>query len=150
MSLKSFLKDDLIKLNIECENRDHLLEILAEEALKRGFVTEQFLEKVKEREAAFPTGLSLSKYNVAIPHTDPEHVFEQFIAVATLEKPVSFHLMDDKNKEADIDVVIMLGLNEPHSQLTVLQQIMQVIQDEAKVEQIKHSTTVSEVHSVFN
>ncbi|KYC84195.1 MULTISPECIES: PTS sugar transporter subunit IIA [Heyndrickxia] len=150
MTLGQFLKDDLIKVNLECENREQLFEILAKEALKQGYVTDQFLTKVIERESVFPTGLCMNNYNVAIPHTDPEFVKEQFIAVATLKKPVSFQLMDDKTKESDVNVVLMLGLNEPHSQLTVLQQIMQIIQDGSKIEQMLLANNIEDIYTVFN
>jgi galactitol PTS system EIIA component len=150
MSLVQFLKDELIKINLHCESREQLFDVVNEEAFKRGYVSETFLPKIKEREASFPTGLSLNKYNVAIPHTDPECVFEQFIAVVTLEKPVPFQLMDDKSKEADVDVVLVLGLNEPHSQLAALQQLMQVIQVESNLDQILNAKNSEEIRSIFN
>lgn len=149
MSLEQFLKEELIKLHLVCDSQEQLFDLMYEEAFKKGYVSESFLVKIKEREAVFPTGLSMNNYNVAIPHTDPECVFEQFIGVITLEKPVPFRLMDDNTQEVDVNVVLMLGLNQPHSQLAVLQQLMQVIQDENNLEQILHAKTSEEVYSIF-
>lgn len=149
MPLEQFLKEELIKLHLVCESQEQLFDLMYEEAFKRGYVSESFLVKIKEREAAFPTGLSMNNYNVAIPHTDPECVFEQFIGVITLERPVPFKLMDDNTKEVDVSVVLMLGLNQPHSQLAVLQQLMQVIQDENNLEKMLHAETSREVYSIF-
>ncbi|MBO0998793.1 PTS sugar transporter subunit IIA [Bacillus sp. SD075] len=149
MPLEQFVKDDLIKLHIKCENQDQLFDVMYQEAFKLGYVSDSFLGKIKEREASFPTGLNLDHYNVAIPHTDPECVFEQFIGVVTLEKPIRFRLMDDNTKEVDVYVILMLGLNQPHSQLKVLQQLMQVIQDERNYQQISKAQTNEEIRSVF-
>lgn len=149
MSLEQFLKDELIKIHVNCESKEQLFEVLYQEAFKKGYVSEAYLEKVNAREAVFPTGLNMDKYNIAIPHTDPEFVFEQFIAVATLEKPVPFYLMDDNTKQVDVNVVFMLGLNEPHNQLNVLQQIIGVIQDGSKIEELLQSTNSAEVRTIF-
>jgi PTS system galactitol-specific IIA component len=150
MPIEQFLKDELIKLNLVCESQEQIFDVMYEEAFKRGYVSQSFLKKIKEREAAFPTGLSINKYNVAIPHTDPECVFEQFIGVITLKKTVPFHLMDDNTQEIGVNVVLMLGLNQPHSQLTVLQQLMQVIQNENNLEQILNAKNNEDIRSIFN
>lgn len=149
MSLQPFLKDELIKIHVNCENQDQVFELIYKEALERGYVKEEYLQKVKEREAIFPTGLNMNSHNIAIPHTDPEFVHEQFIAVATLDNPVPFYLMDDNTKQVDVNVVFMLGLNEPHSQLTVLQQIMGVIQDGTKIEEILKASKGEEIRAIF-
>ncbi|MGJ7920073.1 PTS sugar transporter subunit IIA [Neobacillus sp. LXY-4] len=150
MSLEQFLKDELIKVHVKCENQDEVFELLYQEAFERGYVDEAYLEKVKAREAVFPTGLCMNHYNVAIPHTDPEFVFEQFIAVATLENPVPFYRMDDSSAQVNVNVVFMLGLNEPHNQLTVLQQIMGVIQDDNKIEEILKSSSSEAIRAIFS
>lgn len=149
MSLQPFLKDELIKVHVSCEDQNEVFELIYKEALERGYVREEYLAKVKEREAIFPTGLNMNHHNVAIPHTDPEFVHEQFIAVATLDKPVPFYLMDDNTKQVDVNVVFMLGLNEPHSQLSVLQEIMGTIQDDTKIEEILSASKSEEIRAIF-
>ncbi|MET1030890.1 PTS sugar transporter subunit IIA [Domibacillus tundrae] len=150
MPLAQFLKDELIKLDVSCDSRYDVFDLMYEEAFKRGYVSESFLPKIKEREEMFPTGLNLDKYSIAIPHTDPECVFEQFIGVITLKEPVLFQLMDDKSKEVEVKVILMLGLNEPHSQLAILQKIMQIVQDEETYEKISAAKNCKEIHQLFN
>lgn len=149
MSLQPFLKDELIKVQVSCEDKNEVFELIYKEALERGYVKKEYLEKVKERESVFPTGLNMNHHNVAIPHTDPEFVNEQFIAVATLDKPVLFYLMDDNTKQVDVNVVFMLGLNEPHSQLTVLQEIMGTLQDDTKIEGILKASNGEEIRAIL-
>lgn len=124
MAVASFIKESLVNVGLKVENQDQLFNAMFEKAYEQGFVKETFLPKIKERESIFPTGLSVNEYSIAIPHTDPEHVVEQFIAVSVLEKPVSFHLMEDNTKTTEVQAVLMLGLNQPHSQIEVLQELI--------------------------
>lgn len=149
MSLEQFLKDELIKINLSCSDQDQFFEVIFDEAFSNGYVDEMFLTKIKERESIFPTGLKINDYSVAIPHTDPEYVKEQFIAVATLEKPVAFHLMDDASQQTNVSVVMLLGLNQPHSQIEVLQQLMKLIQDKSHVDQLLDAKNREDVRAVF-
>ncbi|PKG22061.1 PTS sugar transporter subunit IIA [Niallia nealsonii] len=149
MTVVSFIKENLIKVNLEVENQDELFQVMYQEAYDQGYVKDTFLAKIKERESIFPTGLCMADYSVAIPHTDPEHVIEQFIAVATLKKPVAFSLMEDNTKTTDVDVVLMLGLNQPHSQLEILQELMQVIQIKDNLINIIQAKNEKEILTIF-
>lgn len=150
MSVEQFLKDELMKISVSCQTQDDVFEVLFKEAFKNGYVNEMFLTKVKEREAVFPTGLSIHNINVAIPHTDPEYVKKQFIAVATLENPVKFRMMDDNTKEIDVSVVLLLGLNQPHSQIEVLQELIKFIQNETNLQQILSASNCKDIRAIFN
>lgn len=149
MAVASFIKESLINIGLKVENQDELFHAMFEKAYEQGFVKETFLPKIKERESIFPTGLSVNNYSIAIPHTDPEHVVEQFIAVSVLEKPVSFHLMEDNTKTTEVQAVLMLGLNQPHSQIEVLQELMQVIQVEEHLEKLIHAKDKSDITLLF-
>lgn len=150
MSLDKFLINDLVKLNLSVSDRDEFFEVMYNEAFNKGYVTEEFLSKIKERESVFPTGLNIGDYSVAIPHTDPQYVKEQFIAVVTLEKPVKFNQMDDASLETDVNVIFMLGLNQPHSQIEVLQQLMQMIQNKSNVDQLLSAKGFEDVQDLFS
>ena len=56
---------------------DSLFEEVYKNLYAKDLVKENFLEKIKEREASYPTGLDMSVVdeklaNIAIPHTDPD------------------------------------------------------------------------------
>ena len=146
--LELFLKDELIKLNLSCSDQERLFEVIFNEAFNNGYVKEMFLAKIMEREFIFPTGLKLNNYSVAIPHTDPQYVKEQFISVVTLKNPVIFHLMNDASQQTNVNVVILLGLKS-HSQLDVLQQLMQLIQNRSYIDQLLDAKDSKDVHIVF-
>lgn len=80
--------------------------------------------------------MQLNTYNVAIPHTDPEHVIKPAIAIATLSKPVIFKNMANPLEEVNVSIVFMMALNEAHSQVEMLQQMVQLIQNDTLLEKI--------------
>jgi PTS system galactitol-specific IIA component len=149
MELKKFINEKLIKVNLPCKDRNELFQIMHDEAFKYGYVESSFLDGLMSRESIFPTGIKLTNYNVAIPHTDANHIKEEFIAVVIPEKPIEFKLMEDETQEEKISLVFMLGLNKPHSQLEVLKELMGLIQREDLVKQIIQAKDKEEIEDIL-
>lgn len=144
-----FLNQQLVFLNKSYASSDALFDDIGGQIAARGFGTGQFAEKLKEREGNFPTGLNLGNYGVAIPHTDPEYITEQFISVVTLNEPVSFKSMDNIDMEVPVRLVFILGLTKADNQLLVLQTLMQVIQDEQLVKELMQEKSIKDVLSAL-
>ncbi|MBC1898390.1 PTS sugar transporter subunit IIA [Listeria booriae] len=145
MDLTQFITKDMIWVQTPCQDQDALFEMVSERAASQNRISNQFLERLTEREAVFPTGLQLEHYGVALPHTDPECVTEQFIAVLTSEAGIRFKQMADASQETAANLIFVLGLNEPHSQLAVLQQLMGAIQNEEHVKALLAAKNEDEV-----
>lgn len=117
-----------------------VLRALAARLLASGAVTDGFETAVLERERKYPTGLP-TVIPAAIPHTDPEHVIEPGIAVATLREPVDFGEMGGSgDATVPVRLVVMLVLREAHAQLDALQHLIQALQDEAAVGTVLEAT----------
>ena len=129
ISINEYLNKDLIINKLEAETTDDIFKALSEMLLKANFVKDSFYKGLVKREINFPTGLTLGKYNVAIPHTDAIHVIKPAIAIATLKNPVVFNNMDGDG-QVNVNIVFAMVLNEPHSQIVMLQQLMLLIQNE--------------------
>lgn len=136
MEISEFFNKELVITGLDAEHRDDVFEALYSRLYKKGFVKESYLNALKEREKNYPTGLQLKNYNVAIPHTDPEHVIKPAIAVATLKKPVIFKNMANPLEDVEVNIVFMIALNEAHSQVKMLQQLVQLIQNDSLIEKI--------------
>lgn len=149
MEINNYIKNELIKVNLPCKDRNELFQMMHDEAFKYGYVEGDFIEGLLSREAVFPTGIKLTNYSVAIPHTEAEYIKEQFIAIIVPEKPVTFKLMDDETKEEEVNLIFMLGLNKPHSQLEVLKELMGLIQKEDVVKKIIASKDGNEVKNIL-
>ncbi|MDN6640256.1 MAG: PTS sugar transporter subunit IIA [Tetragenococcus sp.] len=114
-------------------------------AAEDGWVTKEFSQKILEREETYPTGIDQGNFGVAIPHTDPEWVTEEFIALVIPQRPVLFQRMDDKQQDVQADFIFILGLNQPHEQLEMLQNLMQLIQNTELLEGLYKQTNREDV-----
>lgn len=136
MKIIDFFKDELIFRKLNVETKEELFRKLSDNLEKNGYVKESFYEGLIKREKVFPTGLVLEEYNIAIPHTDAEHVINPCISIAVLDKTIDFKSMEDDTVNVPVNVVFMLALNESHSQLEMLQQLMKLIQNKLILKQM--------------
>lgn len=149
MYLIDFLKEKMIWLDNRCRNTIELFQMVSDQALQLDLVTTSFLSKINERESCFPTGIQLNSYGIAIPHTDPDCIKEQFIGIIIPQKTISFKSMENEKQVVNVDLIFILGLNQPHCQLTVLQQIMRVIQNKNHVNQLVKAKNYNEIIQIF-
>ncbi|MDY3006364.1 PTS sugar transporter subunit IIA, partial [Anaerococcus porci] len=82
---------------------------------------------------------------VAIPHTDPKHVKSAAIAVATLSNKVKFKNMEDPNENIGVDLVFMLAVADPKSQVPLLVKLMSIFSDKELLKKIKNSKSGNEI-----
>lgn len=149
MYLIDFLKEKMIWLDNRCRNTIELFQMVSDQALQLDLVTTSFLSKINERESCFPTGIQLNGYGIAIPHTDPDCIKEQFIGIIIPQKTISFKSMENEKQVVNVDLIFILGLNQPHCQLTVLQQIMRIIQNKNYVNQLVKAKNYNEIIQIF-
>jgi PTS system galactitol-specific IIA component len=122
--------ETLVLRNIEGENSSDILNFMAKNLYNKGFVKDSYAEAVIEREKKFATGLPTGGYGVAIPHTDIEHVNQSAISVGILKKQVEFGIMGEETEKTPVKLVFMLAMHDSHSQLSMLQSLMGIFQDE--------------------
>lgn len=149
MKLIDFLKDELIFTDLDVEKKEDLFKKLCDNLNKNGYVKESFYNGVVKREEFFPTGVALEHYSVAIPHTDAEHVIKPCISIALLKKPIKFKRMEDDTLDVYVRIVFMLALNEAHSQLEMLQQLIQLIQNKSMLEQMLQVKSGKEIIEII-
>jgi Phosphotransferase system mannitol/fructose-specific IIA domain (Ntr-type) len=140
-----YLKEAPILLNETFSDRTELFTAVNQIVVEKDWVTDEFLTKIIEREQVFPTGLDQGTYGIAIPHTDPECVKREFIAFVMPKEPVMFQRMDDANLEVPARFVFILGLNQPHQQLAMLQNLMGLMQHTELLAQLATKTTAQEI-----
>lgn len=148
-TLSSYVKEPLVFAQENFKSQDELFEQVAQKALDLGWVREDFLERIKKREATFPTGIQLMDFGVAIPHTDAECVLEEFVAVITLQDAVVFNSMEDNNQQVQTQIVFVLGLNQPHAQLEMLQSLMKLIQNGTILSKVLLASDANELINII-
>ena len=149
-ALMNFLDPQAIALGVEAQDSEAVIRLLAGKLETLGYVKNSYADAVVKREATMPTGLPLGyALNVAIPHTDPEHVFKPGIALAVLQKPVDFANMEDPDEAVPVGFVFLLAINDKDKQIDMLQEIMDTIQSEAALASLGSARTIADVASVL-
>ncbi|GMA07797.1 PTS galactitol transporter subunit IIA [Tetragenococcus halophilus subsp. flandriensis] len=130
-------EEEIIFFKVEgINNNEEALEFLSDQLSSRRVVTESFKKAIIDRENIFPTGLKLNQYGVAIPHADPNYVNMNQIALMTLADPVMFKRMEDPSLEVQVNLIIVLALKDPDSQLMTLKALMNLFQDKEVINSI--------------
>lgn len=140
-----YLEYSPILLGEHYQDKQEVFDAVYQQVLEKGWVTKDFSEKILERERSFPTGIDQGDFGIAIPHTDPEWVKQEFIALIIPDKPVLFQRMDDINQDIQADFIFILGLNQPHEQLVMLQNLMQLIQNTELLKKLYQQTNNSDI-----
>ena len=147
--MKPLATSKLVFYDLSVADKGEFFTILSQKACSLGKVTDEFEVNVKKREDNFPTGIQLEDFAVAIPHTDAEYVKEEFIAVAVFKEPVKFSSMEDASAILDVRAAFMLGLNQPHSQLEVLTELMGIFQNKETMAKIINSSSKEELENII-
>jgi len=146
MSISRFLCPEAILLHLKAESSEDVIRTLGGKLLALGYVKDDFVAATLKREAEMPTGLPLGgDTNAAIPHVDIEYVNQSALALATLADPVVFYNMVENDVEVPVQLVIMLALDAPKSQIEMLQEISSVLQQPAVIASIMEAQTADDV-----
>ncbi|MFS0750557.1 PTS sugar transporter subunit IIA [Oceanobacillus sp. 1P07AA] len=142
-------EEDVILLDLDAEKNDEVLKKMGQNLVDLGYVKESFIPAIIEREEEFATGLPTISVSVAIPHTDAKHVNTKTISVGVLKSPVDFVIMGEDSETTPVQIVFMLAMDEPHSQLSLLQDLMKLFQDESFLQQLVVESDASSVKQLI-
>ncbi len=125
-----YIDSQLVFSQLDAKDSTDVISQLADALYKHGNVNADFKQAVLDREKIYPTGLPSGDICVAVPHTDVKYVKKPAIVFASLKKAVDFANMADKSQKVSVRFVAMLAMKEPHSQVTLLQNLMQLFQNQ--------------------
>lgn len=125
------LDEKLMLVPLRAVSREEAFAQLAQRLQNYGYVKDSYFKAVLKREKTFPTGLCTGEINVALPHTDVEHVLQPGIAVGVLEKPVRIASMDNPQREIDVSIIFMLALKNAHDQPKFLEKFAGLFENKA-------------------
>ncbi|WP_291290938.1 PTS sugar transporter subunit IIA [Enterococcus sp.] len=142
-----FFDQQIALLNKQVNSKEMAFQMLTDEFLKNQCVTEEYFENVVKRETIFPTGLMINGIGVAIPHTDSQYVKKSQIGFLSLATPLPFIEMGTSDKEIPVSLIFMLALKEPHEQLQMLQNLIEMFQKKGVLEKLK---AIQQVEDYFH
>ena len=151
MKIKDFLNEKSIILGLEAANSKEVIQALGGKLRDQNYVKDNFVQAALEREKNMPTGLPLGgDYNASIPHVDIEYVNQSALGLATLKEEVVFYNMVENDVEVPCRLVIMLALDQPKSQIEMLQNVAAVLQNPEVVTNLVNAKTTEEVFSILS
>jgi PTS system galactitol-specific IIA component len=137
--------ESLILVKDDSQTREEIIRKLGNLLFQNGFVKDSYTQAVLDREITFPTGLQARVAGVAVPHTDTEHVIKPAIAIATLEKPVTFQMMGTPDKEVNVEIVIMLAVHDAKLVIPVLRKVIFVLENDEALRHMQQASTKTEI-----
>ena len=117
--------------------------------LEDGCVTEEYLPKVLERENCFPTGMELEKINVAIPHIDSKYILKENLFVITSKKGIEFNNAENNGEKLNVKIIFGLLIREHNTHISFLVKLIELFQENDKLEQILESSNKDEVIKIL-
>ncbi|MDD4691653.1 MAG: PTS sugar transporter subunit IIA [Eubacterium aggregans] len=144
------LKEALIYMDLEAEDKFDALKTMAEDFVKQGYGKASFTEAVLEREKNFATGIPTETIGVAIPHADPIHVADKALGIAILKKPVDFVILGDDTATVPVEMIFMIATNEPDGHIETLQKLMEIFQNSELLGQIRQAKNKEAVLEIFS
>ena len=139
-----------IYLNVKGKNYQDILTQIGNILYKKGYVKESYTKALLEREELSPTGLPLSPWSIAIPHTDPEHVIKPCIIIFKLDKTILFNEMANPEKTVKVKYVFGLVFTDGKKQLPLLSSVISIAQDKQSMEKLAKATTKEEILDAVN
>lgn len=135
-------KPELVFFDIDAGNREDLFSHLGHRLKEAGYIEETWFDAIAAREREYPTGLACQAINVAIPHTDQEHLARPYIAIVRPRSPVVFEAMAHMGDDVPAELIVNLGLMaHEDGQVAVLQALMGIFMDaEASAEILAQRT----------
>lgn len=138
-----------IYLDVEAKDRNDLFEKMAKIFKEKGYIKDEYLQSLKEREDNYPTGLAFDGYSVAIPHTSYNYINEQNIIFVRLKNPIIFKEMGTTDVEIEVKVVLMLLITKGTEQVTVLLNLMGILGDKNCYEVLEKSNDKTEIYDML-
>ncbi|QNQ81031.1 PTS sugar transporter subunit IIA [Lactobacillus sp. PV034] len=110
-------------------DRNKIFKAVYDKLYKQGYVKEDFINNIIEREEKYPTGVStrpLSKDlpNIAIPHTEGQYVNKRLIIPVGLKTPIKFNNMVNPAEELEVKFLFILLNKDPKMHSNMLAKIM--------------------------
>lgn len=120
-------------VRVTSKSAEGTIKELGERAAERGYADSAYVEAVLEREAEYPTGLSVpdTDFGIAIPHADPEHVNREAVILGFPESSVAFGSMDDPGRTVDAEAVLLLLAAGSDEYTAFLSSLASLLQDDS-------------------
>lgn len=148
VSVNEVIRNDMIFLNEEINNKNNVLNFLTKKAEKVGIITKQmeFLSKVLEREAMVSTAVG---YQIAIPHGKSDVVKHPFVGF--LRTKEQFIWSEEDNES--VNMIFLIGVpaeNQDNIHLKVISQLSKKLLSDSFRDQLRQLNSSDAIYSLLS
>lgn len=149
-TLKDLIRKEHILVGLAPGSTQEIIGSLSKQLSATGYVSEEFSDDVWEREKTFPTGLPTQPVGVAIPHADPDHVYQSAVCLGVLSSPVFFNQMGmESSTQIEVNIVFLLAIKEKEKQVVMIQQLVELIQNPELLEDLLNTSLPVEAFNLI-
>ena len=127
MNVRGFYSSRVDFFNSKFTTKEQFFEEATKKLKMLEYVEDSFESAIMTREMSFPTGLELGHINIAIPHTDPQHV-KPFVAAYQLNNPIEFVQMATTDSLVPCELILILGITDPKIKWDYYQQLWKYLE----------------------
>ncbi len=149
MSDRIELNKNLINLHEKGSTFEEVLSHGIDILIENGFASEEYRSQVINREKETPTALQFENITVSLAHGDPIGVISSAMVILRCDNKPEFGLMDNPSKFVPVDLVVLLGINNPNSHIKVLAKLINALSDENICNVIKTSDDVEKIYTIL-
>ncbi|CAM2776849.1 PTS sugar transporter subunit IIA [Dolosigranulum pigrum] len=149
MELNTLVYSNLVNIENKSTSLIDFFESASRELVEENFVEESFFEAILSREQIYPTGLVLENINIAIPHTDVDHIKKPFIYINKMEDDIEFTQMGSDDKKVIPEYVIILGIKEPKKQVTLLSTLIELFNNSNFLDELQNCNNNDDLIKLF-
>lgn len=143
------LNNELVFLDVDSKNSEEFLSNISDRLLNLGYVKESFKDAIIKREEEFPTAIGAEEYNLAIPHTDSEHVNKPGIAFVRFSDKCRFKEMCTSN-EIDVDMAFVLLVTKKEEQVNLLSKLMGIFSQNEFLKELYNENKNEKIIEILN
>ncbi|MDT8718588.1 PTS sugar transporter subunit IIA [Clostridium sp. 19966] len=142
MNITEIMNKDLIKLELEADNKNDAIRELADIIDKTGNLNnkEEYINAVMEREKVFSTGIGMG---IAIPHGKTNAVKKPTLAFGRSKKGIDYNSMDGTPAKLFFIIAVPEDSNDEH--LRLLAQISRKLMHEELRNNLLNASTAEEI-----
>lgn len=143
------LNESLVTTGVKANDYADVMKSVGSMVIKEGYAKDSYIDALIEREKEYPTGLDVDGVGVAIPHTAVDHVKKQGIAIAVLDKPVTFFQMGTDDETVEVQLIFMLAVVDANEHLDQLQTILSIIQDKTVLKKLMQTKDAKQIIEII-
>lgn len=131
--LMKFVDKDFVFVNTDFSSKEELIEQVGDVLIENGFVSQQFIQTVQEREALGGTDLPTG---TAVPHGNSTHVDKTIIVLIKNKKKFKWN-----KYYVDLVFLICIAKQDTFQTRNILSDIYNIIDSSEQLKQLREATT---------